>query len=256
MGEAGDSCRNGQPRADRKPSAGGRPGVPQGRGGREGAPLPKGAVAGGSARPQRAGAPSQRRAARQGPRRGPRGYVRGHRPGGGAGSPPKVQGSKRCADSCAGGNPRGSGRGAGQAARGPARASSRPALPGGRGPAHRYLVAVEPHQLLHPPVRGGEDVHFFGEGRHRHSLSHCLSSSGRRLSIDTLAAGQRRRAPLRMRPPRRRARPASSAGRDAGTRGPPPCGPRGPRDRARGGGSPFPARLFRPLCPSLAEKRN
>jgi hypothetical protein len=79
-------------------------------------------------------------------------------------------------------------------------------------PALLYLVAVAPHQLLHPPVRGGEDVHFIGEGRHRHCLSVRLSSRGRRLSIDTLAAGQRRRAPLRMRPPRRRARPGGSAG--------------------------------------------
>lgn len=111
-----------------------------------------------------------------------------------------------------------------------------------------YLVAVEPHQLLHPPVRGGEDVHLLGEGRHRHCHCLSLSLSGRRLSIDTLAAGQRRRAPLRMRPPRRRARPGCQARRDARTRGAPPCGPRGPRDRARGGSrfhlpltlSPFP----------------
>lgn len=111
--------------------------------------------------------------------------------------------------------------------RDPARSSLRSALPRARGPAHRYLVAVEPHQLLHPPVWGGEDVHFFGEGRHRHGLSLCFSSRGRRLSIDTLAAGQRRRAPLRMRPPRRRARPGCPAGLDAGARRPPPCGPSG-----------------------------
>lgn len=110
----------------------------------------------------------------------------------------------------------------------PARSSAPPSAP-----RCRYLVAVAPHQLLHPPVRGGEDVHFIGEGRHRRGLSVRLSSRGRRLSIDTLAAGQRRRAPLRMRPPRRRARPTSSAGPGRG--GARAAAMRGgrPRDRPR-----------------------
>lgn len=112
-----------------------------------------------------------------------------------------------------------------------------PESPGRAQP--RYLVAVEPHQLLHPPVRRGEDVHLVREGRHRRGLSlRSFSSRGRRLSIDTLAEGQRRRAPLRMRPPRRRARPGRPAGRDARARGPPPCGP--PSHVTRGARRPPP----------------
>lgn len=173
-----------------------------------------------------------RPSAGKGPRRELRGHVRGRQPGG-AWAPRGRCGVASTALTAAQvtirpARPPGA-EGAAQAwpPRDPARSSPPPAPPRARGPAHRYLVAVEPHQLLHPPVWGGEDVHFFGEGRHRHHLSLRLSRRGRRLSIDTLAAGQRRRPPLRMRPPRRSARPGCRAGRDAGARGSPPCGPYG-----------------------------
>lgn len=197
-----------------------RPGSPGGRAGGRGAdpgpPNPAGTAAAAPGGRERPSPPAQARPASQtqGRRRAPRGHdPRPRREGAGAA---RLTGRRRPLA-----RRQRRGVAGGSQARPP---GARPLLRAALRPELRYLVAVAPHQLLHPPVRGGEDVHFVGKGRHRHSLRVRLSSRGRRLSIDTLAAGQRRRAPLRMRPPRRRARPGSSAGRDAGARGPPPCG--------------------------------
>ncbi|XP_076401747.1 uncharacterized protein LOC121832751 [Peromyscus maniculatus bairdii] len=206
--------------------------------------------------------PAQARPASRtlGRRRAPRGHV----PGRGRPGFPRTPRAGRCGSRAGGGNGGAGGcspsanagvwGGGGVAGGSQARPSPEPARSSAppSAPRCRYLVAVAPHQLLHPPVRGGEDVHFIGEGRHRRGLSVRLSSRGRRLSIDTLAAGQRRRAPLRMRPPRRRARPTSSAGPGRG--GARAAAMRGgrPRDRPRAEawGSHLPAaRSFPVLLP-------
>lgn len=204
-------------RATAEEACGGDPGAPAGgRGADPGPPNPAGTAAAAPGGRERPLPPAQARPASrtQGRRRAPRGHdPRPRREGAGAA---RLTGRRRPLA-----RRQRRGVAGGSQARPP---GTRPLLRAALRPALRYLVAVAPHQLLHPPVRGGEDVHFVGKGRHRHCLRVRLSSRGRRLSIDTLAAGQRRRAPLRMRPPRRRARPGSSAGRDAGARGPPPCG--------------------------------
>lgn len=256
MGGGGQPQKRPAP-GGRETPAGGRPGVPEvggerrgaspegGRGGRPGAAAGSRPRGRGAARPSARTQPGKGRAASpEGTSEAPAGRGPGSpgRRGAASAAVTAAQAAIRAA------RPRGLRARRRPGRQGPGPLSSPPALPRARGPARRYLVAVEPHQLLHPPVWGGEDVHFFREGRHRRCLSLRLSSRGRRLSIDTLAAGQRRRAPLRMRPPRRRARPGCPTGREAGARGPPPCGPRGPRDSARGGGSRFhlPPSLFIP----------